>query len=44
MDEWSVGQRIAAHRMRRGLTQEELAGLVGLSVSMIKKVESATGW
>jgi transcriptional regulator with XRE-family HTH domain len=40
MDEWSAGQRIASHRLRRGLTQEELAGLVGLSLSMMKKIES----
>jgi transcriptional regulator with XRE-family HTH domain len=40
IDEWAVGQRIAGHRMRRGLTQEELAGLVGISLSMMKKIES----
>jgi transcriptional regulator with XRE-family HTH domain len=40
MDEWAIGQRIAAHRVRRSLTQEELAGLVGISLSMMKKIES----
>jgi transcriptional regulator with XRE-family HTH domain len=40
MDEWAIGQRIAAHRVRRRLTQEELAGLVGISLSMMKKIES----
>jgi transcriptional regulator with XRE-family HTH domain len=39
-DEWAIGQRIASHRARRGLTQEELAGLVGISLSMMKKIES----
>jgi transcriptional regulator with XRE-family HTH domain len=38
--EWSIGQRIASHRVRRGLTQAELAGLVGISLSMMKKIES----
>jgi transcriptional regulator with XRE-family HTH domain len=40
LDEWAIGQRIASHRVRRGLTQEELAGLVGISLSMMKKIES----
>jgi transcriptional regulator with XRE-family HTH domain len=40
IDEWAIGQRIATHRVRRGLTQEELAGLVGISLSMMKKIES----
>jgi transcriptional regulator with XRE-family HTH domain len=40
INEWAVGQRIASHRLRRGLTQEELAGLVGISLSMMKKIES----
>src|SRR5205823_5916099 len=40
VDEWGIGERIAAHRVRRGLTQEELAGLVGISLSMMKKIES----
>jgi transcriptional regulator with XRE-family HTH domain len=40
IDEWAIGRRIASHRVRRGLTQEELAGLVGISLSMIKKIES----
>jgi transcriptional regulator with XRE-family HTH domain len=38
--EWAIGQRIATHRVRRGLTQEELAGLVGISLSLMKKIES----
>ncbi|HKT03148.1 MAG TPA: helix-turn-helix transcriptional regulator [Rugosimonospora sp.] len=40
IDEWAIGQRIASHRARRGLTQEELTGLVGISLSMMKKIES----
>src|SRR2546421_1450922 len=40
IDEWAIGQRIASHRVRRGLTQDELAGLVGISLSMMKKIES----
>src|ERR1044071_5622350 len=40
MDEWAIGRRIAEHRLRRHLTQEELAGLVGISLSMMKKIES----
>jgi transcriptional regulator with XRE-family HTH domain len=40
IDEWAIGQRIASYRARRGLTQEELAGLVGISLSMMKKIES----
>jgi transcriptional regulator with XRE-family HTH domain len=40
IDEWAIGQRIASHRARRSLTQEELAGLVGISLSMMKKIES----
>jgi transcriptional regulator with XRE-family HTH domain len=40
VDEWAIGQRIASYRVRRGLTQDELAGLVGISLSMMKKIES----
>ncbi|HSV66459.1 MAG TPA: helix-turn-helix transcriptional regulator [Mycobacteriales bacterium] len=40
VDEWGIGERIAAHRARRGLTQEELAGLVGISLSLMKKIET----
>ncbi|MEJ3748264.1 helix-turn-helix transcriptional regulator [Actinomycetes bacterium KLBMP 9797] len=40
VQEWAIGQRIASHRARCGLTQEELAGLVGISLSMMKKIES----
>ena len=40
IDEWAIGQRIASHRSRRGLTQDELAELVGISLSMMKKIES----
>ncbi|MFC7620477.1 helix-turn-helix domain-containing protein [Microlunatus sp. GCM10028923] len=40
VDEWAIGRRIASHRARRGLTQEELAGLAGISLSMMKKIES----
>ena len=42
IDEWVIGQRIAQHRGRRGLTQEELAGLAGISLSMMKKIEAGT--
>lgn len=38
------GELLAAHRRRRGLTQEELAEAAGLSVDMISKIEvGATG-
>src|SRR5690348_2967507 len=40
VDEWAIGQRIASYRVRRGLTQDELAGLAGISLSMMKKIES----
>jgi transcriptional regulator with XRE-family HTH domain len=40
VQEWATGQRIASHRGRRGLTQQELADLVGISLSMMKKIES----
>jgi transcriptional regulator with XRE-family HTH domain len=36
----TVGQRIRALRMRRGMTQEVLAGLVGKSESWLKQVEN----
>jgi transcriptional regulator with XRE-family HTH domain len=35
----SVGQRIAAYRRRRGLSQAALAGLVGRSESWLSQVE-----
>ncbi len=38
------GALLAAHRRRRGLTQEDLAEAAGLSVDMISKIEvGATG-
>jgi transcriptional regulator with XRE-family HTH domain len=38
------GELLAAHRRRRGLTQEDLAEVAGLSVDMISKIEvGATG-
>lgn len=40
IDERAIGARIAQHRRRRGLTQDELAGLVGISLSMMKKIEA----
>lgn len=40
VDEWAIGQRIASYRVRRGLTQDGLAGLAGISLSMMKKIES----
>jgi transcriptional regulator with XRE-family HTH domain len=33
------GELLAAHRRRRGLTQEDLAEAAGLSVDMISKIE-----
>jgi transcriptional regulator with XRE-family HTH domain len=36
------GQLLAAHRRRRGLTQEDLAEAAGLSVDMISKIEVGT--
>ncbi|MEV0560976.1 helix-turn-helix transcriptional regulator [Dactylosporangium sp. NPDC050588] len=42
IDEWAIGQRIAQYRQRRGLTQDELAGLAGISLSMMKKIEAGT--
>ena len=38
-DQLSVGERIAFYRARRGLTQRELAGLVGRSVEWVSSVE-----
>src|SRR5947208_16282111 len=43
IDEWGFGQRIASQRVRRGLTQDELAGHVGISSSMMNKIECG-GW
>ena len=38
------GGLVAAHRRRLGLTQDALAGLAGISVDMISRIESgATG-
>ena len=38
------GELLAAHRRRRGMTQEDLAEAAGLSVDMISKIEvGATG-
>jgi len=36
----SIGERVRMHRRRRGLTQEEAAGLAGVSVSLWRKWES----
>ncbi len=38
-DQFSVGERIAFYRRRRGLTQEVLAGLVGRSEDWLSKIE-----
>ncbi len=38
-DNNSLGERIAAHRRRRGISQTVLAGLVGRSVSWLSQVE-----
>lgn len=34
------GKHVAAHRKRRGLTQEALAGAAQLSIDMIKRLET----
>lgn len=34
-----AGRRIAAARVRKGLTQQQLAGLSGISVSLLRKIE-----
>lgn len=39
VEDMGIGGRIAALRGRRGLTQEELAGLAGISVSLLRKIE-----
>lgn len=36
----SIGERIQLHRRRRGLTQDEAAGLAGVSVSLWRKWET----
>lgn len=42
-DESTVGQRIAHHRKRRGMTQEVLCGLVGgKSIEWLRQIESGT--
>lgn len=38
-DGWTVGERIAFYRRRRGLTQRELAGLMGRSEEWVSSVE-----
>ena len=38
-DQFSVGERIAFYRRRRGLTQAVLAGLVGRSEDWLSKIE-----
>lgn len=37
-----VGERIAATRMRSGLSQEQLAGLCGISLSYMKRIEQGS--
>ncbi|UGQ09511.1 helix-turn-helix domain-containing protein [Yinghuangia sp. ASG 101] len=39
-DELSFGQRLKVLRLRRGMTREVLAGLVGMSPAWVKSVES----
>src|SRR3954470_10914303 len=42
-DNSTVGQRIAHHRKRRGMTQEVLCGLVGgKSIEWLRQIESGT--
>src|SRR4051794_22042354 len=42
-DDSTVGQRIAHHRKRRGMTQEVLCGLVGgKSIEWLRQIESGT--
>src|SRR5262245_822203 len=38
-DQFSIGERIAFYRRRRGLTQAVLAGLVGRSEDWLSKIE-----
>lgn len=38
-DHWSIGERIAFYRRRRGYTQEVLAGLVGRGTDWLAKIE-----
>lgn len=38
-DKFSVGERIAFYRARRGLTQTQLANLVGRSADWLSKIE-----
>jgi transcriptional regulator with XRE-family HTH domain len=40
MDDATLGDRIRAVRMRRGLTQKELTAASGVSLSLLKKLES----
>jgi transcriptional regulator with XRE-family HTH domain len=35
----SIGERVAYHRRRRGLTQEALGGLIGKTTSWVEKIE-----
>lgn len=39
----TLGQRLRGHRLRRDITQEQLAERAGLSVSTIKGLESGRG-
>lgn len=40
--ERGVGRRIAEVRAEKGLTQEDLAGLCGLSVQQVRRIELAS--
>src|ERR1700743_3989609 len=42
MHDATLGDRIRAVRMRRGLTQKELTAASGVSLSLLKKLESGT--
>ena len=42
--EWKIGETIAALRRQRGITQEALAGAVGVSAAAVSKWETGKGY
>lgn len=42
--EWKIGETIAALRRERGITQEALAGAVGVSAAAVSKWETGKGY